>query len=272
MMSSASIQMTAFADSLRAYYHDIFVILSPPRSSSTTLARVFWECPAVNFYCHEPFDIVYHRHAAEEDALRNMENPLDLKPIKKQAPWGGHGLLIKEMTFQVGARFEQFAALTTRPVIFLIRDPRLSIYSRARRLKKAGLSPYFPLVETGWECLEYDINTCIEQHIPYVIVGSFDLRNRPGACIRSLFERIGLAYADHVLSWRSLDQVVLGGISDQQKSWYRHVLSSTSIEEEESISPEVEDFAEDPYFAEHIAACMQIYERLQRDEQFLRLM
>jgi len=269
-MLSADTQMTAFASNLREQYDDIFIILSPPRCSSTALARVFWECPAVNFYCHEPFDIVYHRHAFDADALRTMEIPIDLKPIKKDS-CTSRGLLIKEMTFQLGDRFEHITALTTRPVIFLIRDPRLSIHSRSRLLKKAGLSSHFPLVETGWSHLEYDISRCIEQHIPYVIVRSVDLRNRPAACICSLFEQVGISCATPVLNWRSLDEIVLGGISDQQYSWYRRVLSSTCVEPEEIISPEIEDFARDPYFADHIAACMQIYDRLQCDEHLIRL-
>jgi hypothetical protein len=269
MMLSTSTHAT-FANSMRVQYQDIFIILSPPRCSSTTLARIFWECSAVNFYCHEPFDIVYHRHAVEEDALRTIEAPLDLKPLKKKASSSNNGLLIKEMTFQVGDRFERIASLATRPLIFLIRDPRLSIYSRSQRLKKAGLSPYFPLVETGWSCLEYDINQCIEHTIPYAIVRSVDLRNQPDACVHSLFERVGMKYTSHVLKWRSLEEVVLGNISDQQQNWYRRVLSSTSVEQEDAISPEIEDFAEDPYFSEHIAACLQVYDRLQHDEHMLR--
>jgi hypothetical protein len=269
-MLRADIHMAAFADNLRKQYDDVFIILSPPRCSSTALARVFWECPAVSFYCHEPFDIVYHRHAFDADALRTLEIPIDLKLIKK-ASCNSRGLLIKEMTFQLGDRFEHITTLTTRPVIFLIRDPRLSIHSRSRLLKKAGLSSHFPLVETGWSHLENDISMCIEQHIPYVIVRSVDLRNHPAACICSLFERLGISSTQPVLNWRSLNEIVLGGISDQQRNWYQRVLSSTCVEPEESISPEIEDFARDPYFADHIAACMQIYDRLQGDDHLVRL-
>ncbi len=41
-------------------YDGVYLIISPPRSSSTALARVFIEHQAIGAYCHEPFDRLYH--------------------------------------------------------------------------------------------------------------------------------------------------------------------------------------------------------------------
>ncbi len=46
-------------NAIKDNYDQIYVIVSPPRCSSTAFARVFWELPTVKYYAHEPFEGTY---------------------------------------------------------------------------------------------------------------------------------------------------------------------------------------------------------------------
>jgi hypothetical protein len=71
-------------DNILARHTAIYVIVSPPRCSSTAFARVFWEHPDVGYYSHEPFEIVYYNGANLAMVASKMEQPLDLRHLKPQ--------------------------------------------------------------------------------------------------------------------------------------------------------------------------------------------
>ena len=52
-------------------YSDIYVIVSPPRCSSTAFARVLWQHPSVGYYSHEPFEVTYFDGAGLDGVLRH---------------------------------------------------------------------------------------------------------------------------------------------------------------------------------------------------------
>ena len=130
-------------ETIKKNYDHIFVIVSPPRCSSTALARVFWEHPEISFYSHEPFDFVYYRDSGLSEVYQNLTRPIKLKDK-------GRNLLIKEMTFQVGEHMDVLAKLSSHPLIFNMRDPRLSIMSRLRKKGKSqALKPILLLNRVG---------------------------------------------------------------------------------------------------------------------------
>ena len=111
-------------------YGDIYVIVSPPRCSSTAFARVFWEQPSVRYYSHEPFEGMYFTGQDLNYVINNLRNPLDLQDIKNNSRnYPGNNLVIKEMPYQVGQNFTRLISLTRKPVVFLTRDPRQNIAS-----------------------------------------------------------------------------------------------------------------------------------------------
>jgi hypothetical protein len=151
-------------ESIRERYDDVYVILSPPRCSSTAFARVFWEQPSVRYYAHEPFEGTYFMSQNLDSALENLRNPLDLRDIKRGTFLGmGKSLVIKEMPYQVGEKFPLLLSLTRKPVVFLTRDPRKNIASRMAKKQEVGDSPLFPLIETGWQLISDQIEYC-KQH------------------------------------------------------------------------------------------------------------
>ena len=90
-------------------------------------------------------------------------------------------LVVKEMTFQVGDAFPLLAELATRPIVFLIRDPRLTVASRMKVLRRSGRPEVFPLRESGWEDLARQLAHVRREGIPHVVVDSSDLRRAPEA-------------------------------------------------------------------------------------------
>ena len=91
---------------LKQKHGNIYVIVAPPRCSSTALARVFWEQDSIRYYSHEPFERTYYWHEGLEDVFKALESPIDLveKGISQRAKHGNE-LIIKEMPYQVGDNF-----------------------------------------------------------------------------------------------------------------------------------------------------------------------
>ena len=69
-------------EAIKEIYDDIYVIVSPPRCSSTAFARVFWEQPSIRYYAHEPFEGTYFMGLDLNYVIDNLRNPLDLRDIK----------------------------------------------------------------------------------------------------------------------------------------------------------------------------------------------
>ncbi len=264
-------------------YDRILLILAPPRSASTAVARIFWEFAPVRYYCHEPFDRTYYAHEdgrfdTENDVLSRLRSPIDLVAggIKLNALAPGQGwLALKEMTFQVGSRFPFLAGLVTKPVILLIRDPRLCILSRMRRLEEDGQNPLFPVIESGWDDLQAQVSLCRQQNIPYVLVDTTDLRQFPQVVLRGLFshfEPLGFGFDVRMLNWKPLPPgaISLGGLDGHQDRWYLRTLRSTGLEPPSERMPAISDFPAAAGFREHVVAAMDIYRNLRADPNLVK--
>lgn len=261
--------MLDFLDSLTSIketYNEIYVIVAPPRTSSTAFSRVFWNHPQVDIYCHEPFDRVYHRQEGLMSAIEELNHPMRLNSSENKQ--GKENLVIKEMTFQVGKYFPLLASLTAHPVIFLIRDPRLSILSRMRKRKEGGLLPIFPPVESGWHDLHSQVMLCKKEDIPYFIIDSKDFRDYPERIFKIVLERVGLSLSQEIFSWKPVKNVVLGTLNGEQSHWYKHVLKSSSIEPESQLVSEMV-FPENHGLQAHVKEALEIYKSLRQDKQII---
>jgi Sulfotransferase domain len=249
-------------------YRDVYVIVAPPRSSSTALARVFWGNPAIRYYCHEPFDRMYHQAADYDAVVCALACPIDLDRLDGGSA-AGHSLLIKEMTFQVGADFPTLASITTHPIIFVIREPRLCISSRTRRLQERGHT-VFPVVESGWDDLERQVAFCDDTGIHYVVVDSAEFRSAPVGVFRQLFPMLGLVFTPGMLRWRPVTDVTLGGLDGQQDHWYLRVLGSSGVQPETATAPDAGWPEPAGDFTEHLTRCNKIYAKLRNNSNTLR--
>jgi hypothetical protein len=234
-------------------------------------ARVFWEQPSVGFYSHEPFEVTYYEGAKLKQVARKLRSPLDLSEIiPKYDTQAGQALVIKEMPYQVGKNFPLLVHMATLPLIFLIRDPRLNIASRIAKKVEVGESPYFPLVETGWELLRKQVDYCRHLAIPYLIADATDFRNYPNSCFAQIFARFGLHFSPDILTWEAQENVVLDNLGGTHDHLYRRVLSSTGLEPATEIVPKLADFPSEQGIRAHVADCLHIYQSLREDVNRIR--
>ncbi len=253
-------------EKIKQTYNEIYIILSPPRCSSTTLARVFWEHPTIGFYSHEPYEVVYHHQMSLEHAYHFIENPI---PLKNNA---GTNLIIKEMTFQVRDHFLDIPKITKHPLIFLMRDPRLNFWSRIKKFEEganeSGLSYENAGIDAGWHELFAQINQCKKLNIPYFIVDSTEFRNAPQIVLSKLFDKLNLSFSEKMLEWSPRPDINLckpGG--EHIKHFYERALESTGIQPAFEPLPGIDAF--NPQVRPLLEKCNQIYLTLQQDENRL---
>ncbi len=250
-------------DGIRDAYPKIYSIVSPPRCSSTPLSRVFWEHPEVAFYSHEPFEITYFRQAPLADVAAKLRDPLDVRAVasKPKNP-EARALVIKEMPYQVGPCFPHLVALSSPPIVFLLRNPRISIASRMDKKREVGDSPIFPLIETGWQLVREQVAYCDQHEIPYVIVRADDFRNRPLEVLPQLFERLGLDFSPDMVSWQSRGDLEIDNLGGDHTHLYTRVLLSSGLDPEIDGLPAMERFPIEGGFREHVEEALEIYEEL----------
>ena len=233
---------------IKETYREIYLIVAPPRTASTAFTRVIWEHPQVGFYCHEPFELVYHRNLALTSVIGKLNNLIGLDRAEHKQEGDKVSVVVKEMTFQVGKHFPLLVSLTTHPVIFLMRDPRRSILSRMQRRKEGNQPAIFPPVESGWHDLHLQVMHCKAQNIPYLIVDAQDFRRAPNSIFQIVLERLGLPFVPEVLSWQPLANVTLDDLGGEQSHWHARALGSTRIEAEDDSLPEMDVFPDSGLF------------------------
>ncbi len=242
-------------------YSDIYVIVSPPRCSSTAFARVLWQHPSVGYYSHEPFEVTYFDGAGLNSVAAKLRNPLDLSTLHG-FEHARSGLVIKEMPYQVGDRFPLLRSLASKPLVFLLRDPRQSIASRMGMREHVGDSPMFPRVETGWELLGGQIDQCRESGHEFMIVDSADFRNHPDKIFPQVAELFGLEWDPAMLTWTSHADLDLDNLGGRHTHLYRRVLESTGLERANEPIPPLSFFPRENGWRDHVAHCLAIYKEL----------
>jgi len=258
-MADVGVAPTArLAERLRERHGEVYVLLGPPRTASTAVSRILWNHPEVGWYSHEPFEPTWYQGASVERAAELLDAP---EPVSALGGRGtGRALVVKEMTFQVGDAFPLLAALATRPIVVLIRDPRLTIASRMKVLRKASRPEVFPLRESGWEDLARQLVHLRDEGIPHVVVDSSDLRSAPETAVPSLLARLGLEFTPGLLTWQSSSATGLSAVSGAEDPFYQRVLDSQGIEAPTELVPDLSTFPE-PLRA-HVAECVAQYEEL----------
>lgn len=264
-------------ETLKSRFSRIHVEISPPRTASTALSRALWESPEIGFHCHEPFESRYWGSAPWEESEKALLNPLRIEDETRPEwttgmPQEREALLIKDMTFQVDEEcFELLAELTTEPVLFSFRDPRLALHSRLRKVRELGRGNTFPPFESGWYSFRDQMAACEKHGLDYAIVDTSDLRAQPGHVLREIYGRLGLSFSEDVTSWEPRSHLHLcepevGALmSDARREgdpFFRRVLGSNGIQPLDEVDFDVlEKELTEVGLAVHLAECMEIYTR-----------
>lgn len=251
---------------LRERHGSVHVIMAPPRTSSTALVRVFWRHPTIGYYNNEPFDRHYHHNEDIRSVLDNM----DAAEVPVPGPSAGSGLLIKEMTFQAAPHFDLLADVATSPLIFVIRDPRLSIASRMRMVEQGGGEPLFPHNETGWDALYQQIRACRADDRPYLLLHADDFRREPETVLSGLFEQLGLSFSTDQLHWQPAPGMRMGNLEGEQDNFYVRVLNSRGLQPPSESPPSLEGFPVYGGLRAHVRRSMDLYEELLTDPNLIR--
>lgn len=250
-------------EQIKQQFDSIRVIVSPPRCASTALARMFWQHPQIRYYSHEPFETSYYEHAPLQASINSISEPIDLSLLYagKRAV-EANGLIIKEMPYQVNDNFPLLAGLTNFPIIFLIRNPLLNIFSRIQKKIEAHTDPIFPLIETGWNLLIKQIAYCKAHNIDFVILESNDFRNYPQEYTQALFSRVGLTYEAEFCEWSTADNIALDNLGGAHSHLYSKVLSSSSVLPAIERVPEISEFPLAGGIREHVIEALEMYQVL----------
>ncbi len=215
-------------------------LASPPRVGSTPVARLLWEHPSVTHHCHEPFEALYWGTADVASVERNLFSPMLVATGERATLPDGGGLLAKEMSFQLDDdQFLFLARLATSPVLFVIRDPILATTSRLRVVQELYGRNTFEPWESGWDALTRQVELCLREGIPYVVLDSNDLRSEPAVVASALLDALGLPQVPGLNRWRARPGLQLctpevGALmSDKRTSddpFYRRVLASVGVQ------------------------------------------
>jgi hypothetical protein len=235
-------------------YRNRVVLISPPRTGSTAVARLLWQHALITHHCHEPFEACYWGGQGSESVRASLDNPIDVATggrVRLADVPGGSGLLIKEMSFQLATgQFDELTGLATAPVIFVMSDPRLSTTSRLRIVRELSGASTFPPFESGWPSLAGQLERCRQRGLPYVLVDSGDLRADPVGMTAALVAAVGLPPQAGLENWSPRPDLQLCSpevgalMSDARRAddpFYRVVLGSTGVQPRASVDWARED-------------------------------
>lgn len=115
---------------------NIRLILAPPRTGSTLVEALLSQNDGIQASCHEPFVMLGYYGEDSKDGYRGLIEAIEKNKSEMNTPIT---LLVKEMSHWLAAKreFEKLLPLVSDPVLFLIRNPLLSMESRIKKVLQA---------------------------------------------------------------------------------------------------------------------------------------
>lgn len=124
------------------------IIIALPRTGSTMLETVLSSSPGIAAYSHEPFVRLGYYNDNADTGYKNI-----LDSIKTNKAGKGSSVIIKDMSHWIvkDEAYKQLFSLTNAPILFLIRNPILTIESRLRRIIHTLNVKYKPAIRTTFK-------------------------------------------------------------------------------------------------------------------------
>ncbi len=112
------------------------IVISPPRSNSSVVEHILSLSPDILNACHEPFLGARKEGFESDTGYKNIYDSIGGEEFEKSE--NKTSVVVKEMAHWIGANdeYKNLVALTSRPVLALIRNPLLTVESRIRRVVK----------------------------------------------------------------------------------------------------------------------------------------
>jgi hypothetical protein len=261
------------------------LVVAPPRTASTALARILFNHSQISAYCHEPCDKFCHDNADCTSIIEELHN---------------NPSLVKEMTFQMGAKdiYPIFLRSSHKPIIFQVRNPLFAVESRIRMVlqglkqgsrlsvkqKKCIIEAIeendysdevsakilnekvFPLRFLGWKDLQVQVDYCKKEQIPYLINDAQNMRTKPRIIVRRICKRLGFEFEEPMVAWDEANNFNVGGLVEQN-FWYDKVVNSKRILPPESKEVRIKHFPK--RFHPELKAALKIYDEMRNDLHYI---
>jgi hypothetical protein len=111
-----------------------YIIIAPSRTNSSLVEHSLGNSPDIEHECHEPFLNARHEGFDPDHGYRQIYESIGgeqfIQSDKKTS------VVVKEMPHWIGKNeeYKRLATLTSKPIIFLLRNPLLAVESRVRRV------------------------------------------------------------------------------------------------------------------------------------------
>jgi hypothetical protein len=112
----------------------IYIIIAPPRTNSTVVEHSMGNSPSIDHECHEPFLSARQDDFDPDRSYCQIYESIGGNQFEQSNK--SASVVIKEMSHWISKNeeYKRLATLTTKPIIFLIRNPLLTVESRLRRV------------------------------------------------------------------------------------------------------------------------------------------
>jgi hypothetical protein len=283
-MTTTDDELARVGEALTGTFGTRLLLVSPPRTGSTPVARMLWQHSQVTHHCHEPFEAVYWGKSGSGSVADLLLNPMDVASgtrVPQEDVPRPAGLLVKDMTFQLRAEeFAFLAGLATAPVVFVGRDPRLATTSRLRVVHELSGAETFDPFESGWQSLGEQVEFCRAHDVPYLVVDSADLRTDPDGMSRALLAALGMPQQPDLVSWAPRPELrlvaedvgaMMSDVRAVDDPFYRRVLSSTGIQPVDQVDWDREaEVIGRAGLTDTVARWLDQWDRLREDGSLLR--
>ena len=113
-----------------------YIIIAPPRSNSSLVEHSLGNSPDIEYECHEPFLNARHENFDPDHGYKQIYESIGGEQFAQSD--SQTSVVVKEMSHWIGKNeeYKRLATLSTKPIIFLIRNPLLTVESRLRRVLK----------------------------------------------------------------------------------------------------------------------------------------
>jgi hypothetical protein len=113
-----------------------YIIIAPPRSNSSLVEHSLGNSPDIEHECHEPFLNARHENFDPDHGYKQIYESIGGEQFAQSD--SQTSVVIKEMSHWIGKNeeYKRLSTLTTKPIVFLIRNPSLTVESRLRRVLK----------------------------------------------------------------------------------------------------------------------------------------
>ncbi|MEX0917432.1 MAG: hypothetical protein WDZ90_02840 [Candidatus Paceibacterota bacterium] len=111
-----------------------YIIIAPPRTSSSLVEHALGNSPDIKYECHEPFLNARHKDFIPDHGYQQIYETIGGEKFDRSTDMAS--VVIKEMSHWIAENdeYKRLSEITTAPVVILIRNPLLSVESRIRRV------------------------------------------------------------------------------------------------------------------------------------------